>query len=84
MTSSKSDLSTLLHFSFEILFIFLPILKQSNSSLIQYIFSKAKLHQRRLDTIYELEKNIASKKTNVQEQDLACHQVVLYFLKVQI
>ncbi len=82
--SSKPDLSTSSLPSSQLSPISPQILEQSNPSLVQHTSSKAKLHQDRLDAIHELEKKIASKKTNLQRQDLARHRAVLSFLKVQI
>lgn len=45
---------------------------------------KAKLHQKRLNTIHDLEIKIASKTTNLQGQNLARHQAVLSFFNIQI
>lgn len=46
--------------------------------------SQNKLHQKCFNAIYDLEKKIASKITNLQEQKLACHQTISSFLKIQI
>ena len=51
---------------------------------MKYICAKTKLHSELLNTIYNLEKKIGLKKTNLYQQDLACHQAILSFLKVQI
>ena len=55
----------------------------STSNLVQYIDPTSELHQKRSDAIQDLEKKLASKKTNLQGQDLARHRAVLSFLKVQ-
>ncbi len=52
--------------------------------ITKYISPKDRLHSQRLDAIRELEKKIASRKTNLQGQDLARHRAVLSFLRVQI
>lgn len=51
---------------------------------MKHISPQEKLHKERLDAIYDLEKKIASKKINLQGQDLACHRAVLSLLKIQI
>lgn len=57
----------------------------SNQTLVLYNTNFAnKIKAECINAIYELEKKIAWKKTNLQRQDLACYQAVLSFLKVQI
>ena len=51
---------------------------------MKYTCAKTKPHQECLDIIHNLEKKIASKKTNLYRQDLARYRAVLSFLKVQI
>lgn len=84
MTSSKADPSILLLLFSQALTTSPPILEQSNFNLIKYTFFKAKLYQKCLNIIHKLKQKIASKKTTLQGQDLAQHQAILSFLKVQI
>ena len=64
--------------------VFLPTNDQSHPSLVKNTCPKAKLHQKRLNVIHDLEKKIASKITNLHGQNLARHQAILSFLKIQI
>ena len=50
---------------------------------MKHISLEVKLHQERLQAIYDLEKKIASKTINLQGQDLAHHRAILSLLKVQ-